>query len=63
MHEIGHNIGLGHSGETATYDDQSGMVSVPMHHISIDVKWVPKLKRYIPLLNNIKTDGIQLWSE
>eukprot|EP00546_Thalassionema_frauenfeldii_P015177 CAMPEP_0178920280 /NCGR_PEP_ID=MMETSP0786-20121207/14918_1 /TAXON_ID=186022 /ORGANISM="Thalassionema frauenfeldii, Strain CCMP 1798" /LENGTH=434 /DNA_ID=CAMNT_0020594331 /DNA_START=252 /DNA_END=1552 /DNA_ORIENTATION=+ len=26
MHEIGHNIGLGHAGETATYDDQSGMM-------------------------------------
>ena len=25
--EIGHNLGLAHSGETATYDDQSGMVS------------------------------------
>ena len=26
MHEIGHNLGLAHSGETATYDDQSGMM-------------------------------------
>jgi hypothetical protein len=26
MHEIGHNLGLGHSGETATYDDQTGMM-------------------------------------
>jgi hypothetical protein len=25
--EIGHNLNLAHSGETATYDDQSGMVS------------------------------------
>jgi len=26
MHEIGHNLGLAHSGESATYDDQSGMM-------------------------------------
>jgi len=26
MHEIGHNLGLGHAGETAEYDDQSGMM-------------------------------------
>lgn len=26
MHEIGHNLGLAHSGEGATYDDQSGMM-------------------------------------
>lgn len=26
MHEMGHNLGLAHSGETATYDDQSGMM-------------------------------------
>ncbi|GFH56166.1 hypothetical protein CTEN210_12642 [Chaetoceros tenuissimus] len=26
MHEIGHNIGLAHSGEDSTYDDQSGMM-------------------------------------
>ncbi len=28
MHEIGHNIGLGHSGELEIYDDQSGMVGL-----------------------------------
>ena len=27
MHEIGHNLNLAHSGESSTYDDQSGMVS------------------------------------
>lgn len=26
MHEIGHNIGLDHSGETGTYDDKTGMM-------------------------------------
>merc|ERR1712039_442986 len=26
MHEVGHNLGLAHSGETATYDDQSCMM-------------------------------------
>ena len=26
MHEVGHNLGLAHSGESATYDDQSGMM-------------------------------------
>jgi len=26
MHEIGHNLGLAHSGESSTYDDQSGMM-------------------------------------
>jgi len=26
MHEIGHNIGLAHSGESSSYDDQSGMM-------------------------------------
>ena len=26
MHELGHNLNLAHSGESATYDDQSGMM-------------------------------------
>jgi len=26
MHEVGHNLGLAHSGETTTYDDKSGMM-------------------------------------
>ena len=26
MHELGHNLNLAHSGEGATYDDQSGMM-------------------------------------
>lgn len=26
MHEIGHNLGLAHSGETSSYDDQSGLM-------------------------------------
>lgn len=26
MHEVGHNLNLGHSGETAIYDDQQGMM-------------------------------------
>ena len=26
MHEVGHNLGLAHSGETDTYDDKSGMM-------------------------------------
>lgn len=26
MHEIGHNLGFAHSGESQTYDDQSGMM-------------------------------------
>jgi len=26
IHEVGHNLGLAHSGESATYDDQSGLM-------------------------------------
>ena len=33
--EIGHNLNLAHSGEAATYDDQSGMVSIFQLHVCI----------------------------
>jgi hypothetical protein len=33
--EIGHNLNLAHSGETSTYDDQSGMVSIFQLHVCI----------------------------
>ena len=33
--EIGHNLNLAHSGETSTYDDQTGMVSIFQLHVCI----------------------------
>jgi hypothetical protein len=55
--EIGHNLNLAHSGEAATYDDQSGMVStfqLPFW-IEINFKTMTTTKFYQSTI-----DGIQL---
>jgi hypothetical protein len=52
--EIGHNIGLAHSGETATYDDQTGMVSSVKGNICTIEPTIESM------LTSISIDGIQL---